>query len=127
VARDSRIRLEGELARLGLFTDAQLDAANAALARIEAEGIETVRVVFADQHGILRGKTIVASAFASAVRNGIAVTSTLLLKDTAHRTVFPIWDDDIGFGQGTLTGGADIVMAPDPATFRVLPWSRHSG
>jgi glutamine synthetase len=127
VARDSRIKLEGELARLGLFTEAGLDAANAALERIEAEGIETVRVVFADQHGILRGKTIVADAFSSAIRNGIAVTSTLLLKDTAHRTVFPIWSDDIGFGRGTLTGGSDILMAPDPTSFRVLPWSRHSG
>ena len=33
---------------------------------INAEGIETVRVVFVDQHGILRGKTIVASAIKSA-------------------------------------------------------------
>ncbi len=97
------------------------------LARVEAENLETVRILFADQHGILRGKTIVASGLASAFRNGIAVTSTLLLKDTSHRTVFPVWSDDIGFGEGTLTGAGDIVMVPDPATFRMLPWSPHSG
>jgi len=49
---------------------------------INAEGIETVRVVFVDQHGILRGKTIVASAIKSAFVNGVKVPSTLLLKDT---------------------------------------------
>ncbi|MGH6762521.1 MAG: glutamine synthetase family protein [Phyllobacterium sp.] len=111
----------------GLASDGRTAAMNEVFARIEAEGIETVRVVFADQHGVLRGKTIVASALGSAMRNGMAITSTLLLKDTSHRTVFPIWGDDIGFGRGTLTGAADIMMMPDPSTFKVLPWSPHSG
>lgn len=111
----------------GLESDERTAAMNEVLARIEAEGIETVRVVFADQHGVLRGKTIVASALGSAMRNGMAITSTLLLKDTSHRTVFPIWGDDIGFGRGTLTGAGDIMMLPDPSTFKVLPWSPHSG
>ena len=124
---DSRAGLDGELARLGLTSEARAAAARDVIARMEADGIETVRVVFADQHGVLRGKTIVAGAVASALRNGMAITSTLLLKDTSHRTVFPIWGDDIGFGRGTLTGAGDILMVPDPGTFRVLPWSAHSG
>lgn len=124
---DSRTGLDGELARLGLTSEARAAAARDVIERIEADGIETVRVVFADQHGVLRGKTIVAGAVASAMRNGMAITSTLLLKDTSHRTVFPIWGDDIGFGRGTLTGAGDILMVPDPGTFRVLPWSAHSG
>ena len=97
------------------------------LDQVAKRGIETVRLAFVDQHGVLRGKTIVASGLASAFRNGMAMTSTLLLKDTSHRTVFPVWQDDIGFGEGNLTGAGDVLAVPDPSTFRVLPWSPHSG
>ena len=51
---------------------------NQILELINAEGIETVRVVFVDQHGILRGKTLVATALKSAFENGVKVPSTLL-------------------------------------------------
>ncbi|MFD2238081.1 glutamine synthetase family protein [Aureimonas populi] len=102
-------------------------AAAEVMRRVRAEGIETIRLSFADQHGILRGKTIVAEALEAAFRGGMAMTSTLLLKDTSHRTVFPVWENDIGFGKGTLTGAGDVMIVPDPSTFRVLPWSPHSG
>ena len=51
----------------------------------------------------------------------------MLLKDTAHRTVFPVWTPGGGFGMKELEGAADVVMLPDPATFRTLPWAPHSG
>ncbi|RST87148.1 glutamine synthetase [Aquibium carbonis] len=117
----------GFVADHGLLSPDQFRLAAEVLARAEAEGLETVRVLFADQHGVLRGKTIVADGLASVFRNGMAVTSTLLLKDTSHRTVFPVWGGDIGFGAGLLTGAGDIMMVPDPASFRVLPWSPRSG
>ncbi|MDF1721649.1 MAG: glutamine synthetase family protein [Minwuia sp.] len=79
-----------------------------------------------DQHGILRGKALPLTALESAFRNGVTMTSTLLLKDTSHRTVFPVWTDDAGFGDGVLTGAGDVIMRPDPETFRILPWSAHS-
>src|SRR5919198_4934389 len=60
--------------------------------RIEADGLEVVRLSFADQHGILRGKTLVAGEVANALRNGCSFVTTLLAKDTAHRTVFPVFD-----------------------------------
>ena len=110
-----------------LLSPDQLRFAEDILARVASENLETVRILFADQHGVLRGKTVVASGLASAFKNGVAITSTLLLKDTSHRTAFPVWSGDIGFGEGTLTGASDILMVPDPATFRVLPWSPHSG
>ncbi|GAB4350930.1 MAG: glutamine synthetase family protein [Oricola sp.] len=110
-----------------LSGDEQVRAAADVLDRIESGGIETVRLSFVDQHGVLRGKTIVAAGMASAFANGMAMTSTLLLKDTSHRTVFPVWEDNIGFGEGNLTGAGDILIVPDPATFRVLPWSPTCG
>jgi glutamine synthetase len=116
----------GALARMGLLDTDTVDRAAELLARVAASDLETVRVLFADQHGILRGKTVVADALVSAFTSGIALTSTLLLKDTAHRTVFPIWGADGGGFGGVMRGGGDFLMVPDPATFRVLPWSPHS-
>jgi glutamine synthetase len=96
------------------------------LAQIEAEGIETVRVMFVDQHGILRGKTIVAEAMASAFKSGIGMPSTLLLKDTAHRTVFPVWSADVEVSDQSFGGAGDVILRPDPSQFYPLPWSPHS-
>jgi glutamine synthetase len=102
-----------------------LKSAEDVLAEVASQGIETVRILFTDQHGILRGKTVVASALASAFEAGIAAPSTLLLKDTSHRTVFPVWSAE-GDVAGNMRGAGDILMRPDPATFRILPWAPHS-
>ena len=116
---------QGALARMGLLDAEAVDAAADCLADAQDAGIETVRVLFTDQHGVLRGKTIVAEALPSLFTNGLAAPSTLLLKDTSHRTVFPVWSADAEVA-GDLRGAGDILMIPDPETFRVLPWSAHS-
>jgi glutamine synthetase len=95
------------------------------LKSIAENNVETVRVVFVDQHGITRGKTIMASAMTSAFMNGVSMPSTLLLKDTSHATVFPVWEEDAGFGKGVMTGASDFLMMPDPVTFQILPWTDH--
>lgn len=97
------------------------------LAEISAEGLGVVRLAFADQHGILRGKTIVASELAGAFENGVTMTTTLLLKDSSHRTVFPVFTAGGGLGVKDLEGAADCLLVPDPATFRKLPWAPHAG
>jgi len=91
------------------------------------KGIRSVRFSFADQHGVLRGKTLTASAAEAAMERGVTVTSTLLLKDTSHRTVFPAFTPGGGVGIIEMQGAADIMMVPDPATFRVLPWAPDTG
>lgn len=116
---------QGSLVAVGLMDAGRTKAALDVLAQVEAKGVETIRVLFTDQHGILRGKTIVATALASVFADGMAAPSTLLLKDTSHRTVFPVWSAD-GDVVGGMRGAGDILMVPDPATFRVLPWSPHS-
>ena len=94
---------------------------------VSAHELETIRISFVDQHGILRGKVIMAADLPAIMDKGLTVTSTLLLKDTSHTTVFPVWSDDAGFGKGILTGASDILMLPDPQTFKVLPWSKSTG
>ena len=116
---------EGRLAREGLLDAAALSAAEGVLAQVAERGLETVRVLFADPHGVLRGKTVTAAAFPSVFRSGLGAPSTLLLKDTSGRTAFPVWSD--GEGQaGGMQGAGDMLLIPDPDTFRVLPWSPHS-
>lgn len=92
------------------------------LARVKAEGIETIRVVFTDPHGILRGKVITAPALPGALENGIRVPSTLLLKDISHRTAFPVWAGS----SAPMQGAADVLLRLDRTSFKVLPWSAHS-
>ncbi len=113
--------------RHGLWSAEQHAAAERALAMVRENNIEVVRFSFPDQHGILRGKAILADGFAQALRNGITVTTTLLAKDTAHRTVFPVFSKGAGLGLDEMTGGGDFVMVPDPAQFRILPWAPDTG
>ena len=116
----------GTLARAGVLSASDVERAAAVVSEFAAANVETVRLVFADQHGILRGKTIVLSALASAFANGIGMPSTLLLKDTAHKTVFPVWDDNVSVGPLALNGASDILAVPDPETATTVPWSPHS-
>ena len=61
------------------------------------------------------------------MRNGVTMTTTLLAKDTSHRTVFPVFTPGGGFGMAEMQGGGDFVMVADPTTFRVLPWAPKTG
>ncbi len=111
----------------GLWSTAQEEAAQAVARRIATDGIEVVRFSFPDQHGILRGKTLVAGEAVRVLRSGVSMTSTLLAKDTSHRTVFPVFTAGGGFGMTEMQGGGDVLMVADPSTFRVLPWADNTG
>lgn len=113
--------------RFGLYTAEQERALQEVARRIEVDGLELVRFAFADQHGVLRGKTLVASEAIGALRSGVNMTSTLLAKDTSHKTVFPVFTAGGGFDFDGMQGGADFTMVADPATFHVLPWARKTG
>jgi glutamine synthetase len=58
---------------------------------------------------------------------GVSLTSTLLAKDTSHKSVFPVFAAGGGFGMAQMQGGADFILVADPTTFRVLPWAPHTG
>ena len=111
----------------GLWSDAQAKAAEQVERIIKKEKLEVVRFSFADQHGVLRGKTLLASEAANAMRAGVTMTTTLLAKDTAHRTVYPVFTPGGGFAMTEMQGGGDFVMVADPSTFRILPWANKTG
>ena len=55
------------------------------------------------------------------------MTSTLLAKDTSHRTVFSVFGANGAPGLPTAQGAGNIMMVADPTTFRVLPWAERTG
>jgi len=113
--------------RHGLWSAEQKEAATRLRKIVEEQKLEVIRLSFPDQHGILRGKTLVASEALASLESGCNITTTMLAKDTSHRTVFPVFTSGGGFGMREMEGAADVLMVADPLTFRVLPWTPGTG
>ena len=108
--------------------DAARQAALVRTARlIELSGVELVRFAWCDLHGMLRGKTLVASAAARAMMSGVGMVSTLLLKDSADHTAYKVFDAE---GSHELPGfefAGNVMLLADPASYRQLPWASKTG
>lgn len=115
------------VARHGLWSQEQTEAAVRLRKLAEERRLDTIRLSFPDQHGILRGKTLIAGEALHSLESGCSITTTMLAKDTSHRTVFPVFTAGGGFGMREMQGAADVLMVPDPTTFRVLPWAPTTG
>lgn len=118
---------DGFITRHGLWDEAQYAAAGQMRRVVDELGIEMVRFSFVDQHGILRGKTITRGGLSGAMGSGVTAPSSLLLKDTSGQSVFSVFSADTGVGADGFAGAGDIVLVPDPTTFRVLPWAQRTG
>lgn len=90
----------------GLWSDEQKDAAERMRRLVEEQNLHSIRLSFPDQHGILRGKTLMAGDAISSIESGCSITTTLLAKDTSHRTVFPVFSAGGGFGMSEMQGAA---------------------
>ncbi|MFI5932260.1 glutamine synthetase family protein [Actinoplanes sp. NPDC051494] len=117
----------GFIDRHGLWDQAQYAAAGQLRRVVDELGLEMVRFSFADQHGVLHGKTLTRAALSAALRSGVTAPSSLLLKDTSGRSAFGVFSADTGVGVDGFAGAGDVVMVPDPSTFRVLPWAPRTG
>jgi len=95
----------------------------AALEQIKSDDIHSVRVVFADQHGLLRGKTVAATTIETAFEHGVGVPGSLLHKDTGNTYAINLWKQSGDAMLDSLVGARNIIMRPDAATFQRLPWS----
>ena len=94
---------------------------------ITREGLELVRFAWCDAHGMLRGKTLTAAAAIRAMRAGVGMVGTLLLKDTSDRTVFKVFEPDIAQELPGFEFAGNLLLVPDPASFHVLPWAARTG
>ena len=113
--------------RHGLRTPEQERAVEETLDQVEAHELTTVRISFPDQHGIARGKTLTPRDFAVALRNGMDFPSDIVVFDTANEPAFPAFEAGGGFDMPEMTGIPNVLLVPDPTTFRVLPWAEKTG
>lgn len=113
--------------RCGIHDAAREDAVQRLARQLTAQGTELVRFAWCDLHGVLRGKTLVASAAERALREGVGMVSTLMLKDTSDRTAFKVFEPG---GTDSLPGfgfASNLLLLADPESFRQLPWTQGSG
>jgi glutamine synthetase len=113
----------GFVAEFAGWDDEQVEAA----ARIEAElaGVDLVRLVFCDPHGLARSKTLTAETFRAALRNGMDFSPGPFLFDTGHAVAVAFLNEpalgDPALGVAEIAGAGDFVVVPDPLTFQMLP------
>lgn len=117
----------GFIDRHDLWGESQYAAAAQMRRVVDELGLEMVRFGFVDPHGLIRSKTLTRAATSDALRSGITAPSSLLLKDTSGKSTFNVFGKDTGTGRDEFAGIGDIVLVPDPTTFRVLPWAARTG
>ena len=117
----------GFVARYGLYTPEQTAAADALAEQIRAEGLRTVRLIVVDQHGMPRGKALAPEVAIAAMRNGLDFSGAIYSLDSGNQVFVPAFAAGGGFGIDEFTGFPDIVLVPDPSTFRILPWADSTG
>ena len=113
--------------RCGVHDAAREEALQRTAQRIAASGLELVRFAWCDVHGVTRGKTLAAAAAEQAMRDGIGMVSTLMLKDTSDRTAFKVFEPG---GTASLPGfgyANNLLLLADPASVRTRPWAPGTG
>ncbi|MBI2768417.1 MAG: glutamine synthetase [Burkholderiales bacterium] len=113
--------------RCGVHDAARQQALEHTEKLIAASGLELVRFAWCDLHGVTRGKTLVASAAGDAMRGGLGMVSTLMLKDSSDRTAFKVFEPG---GTADLPGfefANNLMLLAEPASFRQLPWTPATG
>jgi glutamine synthetase len=109
----------------GLWTaDQQARAREAAR---QAESLDLVRLAWADPHGASRAKALSPAAFVAALKDGYNINVATTTLDSAGERVFRSFTRGGGMGLDEMTGSPNVVVVPDPSTFRVLPWAGRVG
>jgi glutamine synthetase len=117
----------GYIEEHGLYTDEQKEAAKAVESKVLEAGLKTIRVIWVDQHGVPRCKFVSTKDFVASLSNGIDFSGALYNMDSGNHIFTPVFVEGGGFGIPEFTGFPDVVLVPDPTTFRVLPWADSTG
>ena len=113
--------------RCGIDNAARQLAVDHLLRHIKKNGVERVRFAWCDPHGLLRGKTLMASAVERALNDGVGMVSTLMLKDTSDRTAWKVFEHG---GVADLPGfesAGNLMLVANPASYKTLPWTPQTG
>jgi glutamine synthetase len=111
----------------GLWADDQRRQAREVMARLDSDGIRLVRVAWTDPHGASRVKMVTTQAFKAALSGGYNINVATAMLDGSGARIFSSFTRGGGMGIEEMTGSPNLVIVPDPATFRVLPWEPDVG
>ena len=111
----------------GIDSAARQTATEHLLRHVKKSGVERVRFAWCDQHGLLRGKTLMASAVERALNDGIGMVSTLMLKDTSDRTAWKVFEYGGVADLPSFEAAGNLMLMADPASFKQLPWAPQTG
>mgnify|MGYP002714420776 CR=1 FL=1 len=70
--------------RHGLWSDEQKEAAHRLRRIVEERNLEVIRLSFPDQHGILRGKTLIASEAVRSLEGGCSIDRKSTRLNSSH-------------------------------------------
>jgi glutamine synthetase len=124
---DAGVGQPGFVAAHGLLSSEAVVRAQEVAERIATSGLRTVRLAVVDQHGVPRAKSLSPDAAIAAMSNGLDFSGAIYSLDTGNNVFVSPFAADGGFGIPEFTGFPDVVLVPDPATFRILPWANRTG
>jgi glutamine synthetase len=113
--------------RHGLWTAGQQARAAELKKRLEKEAPRLVRLAWADPHGCSRAKAVTVPVFLDALANGYNINVATTTLDSAGGRVFQSFTRGGGMGLEEMTGSPNLVIVPDPDSFRMLPWAAGTG
>ncbi len=90
------------------------DDARAMSAELERQGVRAIRLLYADLHGVARGKNIPIGSFGDLAEDGVAFCAAVLATDLRQT---PVVDAD-------TEGYGDLLARPDLETLRIVPWEQ---
>src|SRR5256885_3304138 len=111
----------------GLWTDEQRSRARELRQRLEREPRERMRLAWADPHGASRAKAVSPVVFFDVLERGYNINVATTTLDSAGARVFESFTRGGGMDLPEMTGSPNLVIVPDPSTFRVLPWASGVG
>ncbi|HEY1229593.1 MAG TPA: glutamine synthetase family protein [Ramlibacter sp.] len=95
--------------------------------RLQREPVDMVRLAWADPHGASRAKAVSLPVFLEALERGYNINVATTTLDSAGGRVFKSFTPGGGMNLPEMTGSPNLVIRPDPSTYRVLPWEPKIG
>jgi len=89
--------------------------------QVKKEDLQTIRVAWGDQHGIVRGKNVMARDFIQSLDNGIDFQTATLFFDTTNNMFAPMFEPDAGIGMPEV----GIFPSDAPNAF-ATGWNRNN-
>lgn len=119
--------MAGFIEKHSIWSDEQRRLAGELGARIRSANLRLIRLAWADPHGVSRAKAVTVPVFLEALKTGYNINVATATLDSAGGRVFASFTRGGGMGREEMTGSPNLIVVPDPATFRVLPWAPGVG